>query len=98
MRCWIKLALLVAQACRRILPRGYEETVLVPVHTLGRAPGTVSRRTVRLCSGALVEREPEIAAMVPTPSEAVLISMLVLVRAPPQIEPKAFSRQYCGTY
>ena len=38
------------------------------------------------------------SAMVPTPSEAVLISMLVLVRAPPQIDPKVFSRQYCGTY
>jgi hypothetical protein len=36
--------------------------------------------------------------MVQVPSETVLIRMVVLVRSAPQIEPKAFSRQYCGTY
>ena len=46
-----------------------------------------------------MEREHEVAVCYGAdPSEAVLILMLVLVRAPPQIEPKAFSRQYCGTY
>ena len=46
-----------------------------------------------------MEREPEVAVCYSADaSEAVLISKLVLVRAPPQSEQKAFSRQHCGAY
>ena len=45
-----------------------------------------------------MEREPDVAVCYGAGAvEAVLIRMAVLVRSAPQIEPKAFSRQYCGT-